>query len=163
MSTQEMTVTEERKRDREVRIHINRHPYESPNPTTGAALYTLGKVPAGFQLYREVQGDQEDEPIHNDTEKEHLTVDEHFYSKQERHKGFDIIVNAEQHHVEKKRVSFEQIVKLGIPTPPPGQNILFTVTYYNGPKANPEGVLTAGQIVKVKNGMVFNVKATDRS
>jgi hypothetical protein len=158
-----MTETENRKRGCEVRIHIDRHAYESPNPTTGAALYALGKVPAGFQLYREVQGDQEDEPIHNDNEKEHLTKDEHFYSKEDRHKGFDIIVNAEQHHVEKKRVSFEQIVKLAFPTPPPGANILFTVTFYNGPKTNPEGVLTAGQTVKVKNGMVFNVKATDRS
>jgi len=163
MNAQEMTATEEKKRGHEVRIHIDRHPYESPNPTTGAALYALGKVPVGFQLYREVQGDKEDEPIHNDNEREHLTPDEHFYSKEERHKGFDIIVNAEQHHVEKKRVSFEQIVKLGFPTPPPGQNILFTMTYYNGPRANPEGVLTAGQTVKVKNGMVFNVKATDRS
>jgi hypothetical protein len=163
METNVMTASETKKRDHEVGIHIDRHPHESPNPTTGTALYALGKVPAGLQLYREARGDQEDEPIHNDNEKEHLTPDEHFYSKQEHHKGFDIIVNAEKHHVEKKRVSFEQIVKLAFPTPPPGQNILFTVTYYNGPKDNPEGVLTAGQSVKVKNEMVFNVKATDRS
>ncbi len=163
MTTETVAAPEAKKRNHEVRIHIDRHPYESPNSTTGAALYTLGKVPAGFQLYREVQGEKEDEPIHNDNEKEHLTLDEHFYSKEERHKGFDIIVNAEQHHVEKKRVSFEQVVKLAFPTPPPGANILYTVTYYNGPKANPEGVLTAGQTVKVKNEMVFNVKATDRS
>jgi len=163
MITLEIETKEAKQRDHAVRIHIDRHPYESPNPTTGAALYALGKVPEGFQLYREVQGDKEDEPIDNDNEKEHLTPDEHFYSKRERHKGFDIVVNAEQHHVEKKRISFEQVVKLAFPTPPPGQNILFTVTYYNGPKANPEGVLTAGQIVKVKNGMVFNAKATDRS
>jgi len=163
METNVMTAPESKRRDHVVHIHIDRHPYDSPNPTTGAALYALGKVPAGFQLYREVQGDKEDEPIHNDNDKEHLTPDEHFYSKKERHKGFDIIVNAEQHHVDKKRVSFEQIVKLAFPTPPPGGNILFTVTYYNGPRANPEGVLTAGQIVKVKNEMVFNVKATDRS
>jgi hypothetical protein len=146
-----------------VRIHIDRHPYESPTPTTGAALYLLGKVPNGFQLYREARGDHEDEPIDNDEEKECLTPDEHFYSKEEHHKGFDIIVNAEQHHVDKKHASFEQIVKLAFPTPPPGKNILFTVTYYNGPKVNPEGILTAGQIVKIKNKMVFNVKATDRS
>jgi hypothetical protein len=158
-----ITATETKKHGQEVRIHIDRHPYESPNPTTGAALYALGKVPTGFQLYREVAGDEEDEPIHDDNEKEHLTPDEHFYSKEERHKGFDIIVNAEPHHVDKKRVSFEQIITFGFPTPPPGQSILFTVTYYNGPKANPEGVLTAGQTVKVKNRMVFNVKATDRS
>lgn len=29
-----------------VRIHIDREPYESPNPTTGAALYMLGGVGA---------------------------------------------------------------------------------------------------------------------
>jgi hypothetical protein len=163
MNAEATIASEAKKRDQEVRIHIDRHPYESPNPTTGAALYALGKVPAGFQLYREARGDQEDEPIHNDNEKEHLTPDEHFYSKEGHHKGFDIIVNAEKHHVDKKRASFEQIVKLAFPTPPPGQNVLFTVTYYNGPKANPEGILTAGQTVKIKNEMVFNVKATDRS
>ncbi len=163
MNAESTIASETKKQDHEVRIHIDRLPYESPNPTTGAALYALGKVPAGFQLYREARGDHEDEPIHNDNEKERLTPDEHFYSKEERHKGFDIIVNAEQHHVDKKRVSFEQIVKLAFPTPPLGQNVLFTVTYYNGPKANPEGFLTAGQTVKVKNEMVFNVKATDRS
>jgi hypothetical protein len=163
MNTQEMTITEEKKRDRLVRIHIDRHPYESPNPTTGAALYILGKVADGFQLYREATGNEEDEPIHNDNEKERLVQDEHLYSRKEPHKGFDIIVNAEQHHVEKKRVSYEQIVRLAFPTPPPGGNIHFTVTYYNGPKANPDGTLTAGQTVKVKNEMVFNVKATDRS
>jgi len=163
MNTKETTENEAKKREHEVRIHIDRHPYESPNPTIGAALYVLGKVPQGFQLYREARGDKEDEPIHNDAEREHLTPDEHFYSKEERHKGFDIIVNAEQHHVEKKRITFEQVVKLAFPVAPAGQNILFTVTYYNGPKVNPEGVLTAGQTVKIKNGMVFNVKATDRS
>lgn len=40
---------------------------------------------------------------------------------------------------------------------------MFVVTYYNGPKANPEGKLTAGHKVKVQNKMVFNVKATNRS
>jgi hypothetical protein len=163
MNKQEMTENDSKMRVHEVRIHIDRKPYESPNLTTGAALYELGKVLPGFQLYREGHGDKEDEPIHNDGEHEHLTQDEHFYSKEERHKGFDIIVNAEQHHMEKKRVSFEQVVKLAFPVPPPGQNILYTVTYYNGPKVNPEGILTAGQTVKVKNGMIFNVKATDRS
>jgi hypothetical protein len=163
MNTQSKTETEEKMRGHEVRVHIDRHAYESPNPSTGAALYALGKVTAGFQLYREVQGNEEDEPIHNDSEHEHLTQDEHFYSNGECHKGYDIIVNAELHHVEKKHVSFEQVVKLGFPTPPSGQNILFTVTYYNGPRTNPEGILTTGQTVKLKNRMVFNVKATDRS
>ena len=41
----------------EVRIHIDEHHYQSPTPTTGAALYMLGKVAAGMELYREVRGD----------------------------------------------------------------------------------------------------------
>ena len=49
----------------EVRIHIDRKPYQSPNPATGAALYALGHVPTGYELFREVRGDQEDEPVAN--------------------------------------------------------------------------------------------------
>src|SRR4051812_11348791 len=113
METNVNNTSEKKNGGQQIRIHIDRKPYESPLPTTGSALYALGKVPAGHQLYREVQGDEEDEPIHNDNEKELLTQDEHFYSKKEHHKGFDIIVNAQQEHVEKKRVSFEQIVHFG--------------------------------------------------
>ena len=33
-----------------VRIHIDQKPYESPNPTTGTALYRLGHVRPGWKL-----------------------------------------------------------------------------------------------------------------
>ena len=148
--------------NREVRIHIDRHPCESPNPTVGAALYVLGKVYADRRLFREVQGDEEDEPIFNSDERVHLKVDEHFYSEEGRHAGFDIIVNAQQEHVEVSHLSFEKVVKLAFPQPPQGV-LGFTITYYNGPRHSPDGTLTTGHSVKIKNGMVFNVKATNRS
>jgi hypothetical protein len=44
----------------QVRIHIDQKPYESPNPTTGEALYKLGHVQPGLELFREVKGDKED-------------------------------------------------------------------------------------------------------
>lgn len=66
----------------EVRIHIDRKPYMSPRVTTHAALYVLGHVPAGYELFREVKGDHEDQPIPNDQSQIHLTEDEHFYSAQ---------------------------------------------------------------------------------
>jgi hypothetical protein len=31
-----------------MRIHIDQHPYESPNSITGAELYLLGKVKTGI-------------------------------------------------------------------------------------------------------------------
>ena len=60
-------------------------------------------------------------------------------------------------------MTFDEIVKLAFPTPPPGTNILYTVSYEDGPRINPQGSLKEGQSVKVKNGMIFNVTATDKS
>jgi hypothetical protein len=60
-------------------------------------------------------------------------------------------------------VSFNEIVKLAFPTPPTGANILYTVSYEDGPRVNPQGSLKEGQSVVVKNGMIFNVTATDKS
>lgn len=49
----------------EARIHIDQEPRHSPNPTTGAALYLLGKVQPGLELFREVTGDREDPEVTN--------------------------------------------------------------------------------------------------
>jgi hypothetical protein len=143
----------------EVRIHINRQPYESPNPTTGAALYALGQIGAHQELFKEIGGDREDELIPNDGTKVHLKQDEHFYSQ----KDFVIIVNGQKKTVTTKTVTFDEIVKLAFPTPPSGANILYTVSYEDGPKVNPQGSLKEGGTVKLKDGMIFNVTATDKS
>jgi len=49
----------------EVHISINRKPKVSPNPTAGAALYTLGEIPAGYDLFLEIPGPGDDEFIPN--------------------------------------------------------------------------------------------------
>ena len=64
-----------------VRIHVNREAYQSPNPTTGEALYVLGDIPKHEKLYREVDGDKEDKVVPRDDAQVHLTEDEHFYSQ----------------------------------------------------------------------------------
>ena len=56
-----------------------------------------------------------------------------------------------------------EIAKLAFPTPPEGANILYTVSYEDGPRINPQGSLKEGQSVVVKNWMIFNVTATDKS
>ena len=145
----------------EVRIHIDQHKFKSPNPTTGAALYTLGNVPAGLELYREVTGDKEDKPVENGPEVVHLKEDEHFHSGPP--KTYTIYVNGEQKVVATKRVTFDEIAKLAYPVPPVGDNILYTVSYEDGPPANPQGSMKEGETVEVKNGMIFNVTATDKS
>ena len=147
----------------EVRIHIDQKPYESPNPTNGEALYRLGQVQPGYDLFREVKGDKEDPVIENDDEPIHLREDEHLHSGPAQPRKYTIIVNGRKKIVTTKRVSFGEIVKLAFPTPPEGANILYTVSYEDGPRINPQGSLKEGQSVVVKNWMIFNVTATDKS
>ena len=142
-----------------VRIHIDREPVESPNPTTGEALYLLGHVSENRELFREVGGDREDEFIPRDGKTVHLTGDEHFYTQ----KAVTLLVNGEAQVVTETRLSFDQVVNLAFPVPPAGQCIEFTVTFRNGPPANPKGSLTEGHSVKIKNRMIFDVTPTDRS
>lgn len=142
-----------------VRIHINRAPFESPNPTTGSALYKLGGVGSHQELFREVGGDEEDQAVAHDESPLHLHEDEHFYSE----KDFSIIVNGRKKTVTQKTLTFDQVVALAFDNRPSGENIVFTVTYRNGPKKNSEGTLLEGATVKIKDGMIFNVTATDKS
>jgi hypothetical protein len=144
-----------------VQIDIDQHNCESPNPTTGAVLYTLGNVTAGIELFREVNGKTEDEPIENGPEVVQLKNGDHFRSGP--HKAITIYVNGEQKQVSTKRLSFEELAKIAYPIPPAGDNLLYTVSYEDGPPPNPQGSMKEGETLKVKNGMIFNVTATDKS
>lgn len=144
-----------------VRIHIDQKPVESPNPTTGVALRALGNIAHAVALFHEVTGNQEDPLVPNDLEPIRLVEDEHFHSGPER--DITIIVNGRKKVVSKRKLSFDQVVALAFNPVPTGPNILFTITYRHGPKVNPEGTLTKGETVRIKEGMVFNVTQTDKS
>jgi hypothetical protein len=74
-----------------------------------------------------------------------------------------IIVNGRKKVVTAKELSFEEVVALAFENPPSGENVFFTVTYRRGHGQKPEGTLVKGETVKVKDGMIFNVTATDKS
>lgn len=74
-----------------------------------------------------------------------------------------IIVNGRRKVVKKDKLSFVEVLALAYDPVPEGENWAFTVTYTKGPKQNPKGTLTMGQSVKVEDGMIFNVTATDKS
>jgi hypothetical protein len=146
-----------------VRIRIDRMAYESPNPTTADALYILGKVSEHHVLYRELQGDHEDQPVPRGQEEVQLSEDEHFYSAEDHKQGIKIIVNAREEIVYRHRLSYEQVVKLAYPSPPSPDVIGYVVTYFKGHEHQPQGDLTAGRSVRIYNGVVFNVTPTNRS
>jgi hypothetical protein len=82
---------------------------------------------------------------------------------QGHNKEFTIIVNGRQKVVTEKELSFVEIVALAFDHPPTGPNIVFTVTYRRGEGNKPEGTMVDGDKVKIKDGMIFNVTATDKS
>jgi hypothetical protein len=145
----------------EVRIHIDEKAYESPNPTTGAALYALGNVKPGMELFREVAGDREDPEVDNGPEVIHLKQDEHFHSGPP--KVYHIIVNGRKKEASTKILTFNQVVALAFNPVPSGPNVQFSVTYRKGPKKNPEGTMTEGETVRIKDGMIFDVTETNKS
>lgn len=79
-------------------------------------------------------------------------------------KTITIIVNGREKTVEKNdQISSQELVSLAFENPPTGEFICFTITYRKGHGNKPDGNLAEGEFVKVKDGMIFNVTATDKS
>jgi hypothetical protein len=144
-----------------VRVHIDQNPYDSPSATTGAALYALARIHQGLELFREVEGNQEDQLVANDGHEIHLTQDEHFHSGKDR--KFRIIVNLEEKIVTQRVLTFWEVVRLAYPPSADGPNVVYTVTYKKAAGPHRDGTLDDGQSVEVKNGTIINVRRTDRS
>jgi hypothetical protein len=78
-------------------------------------------------------------------------------------RAFPIVVNGRRKVVHGQSISFEEVVAVAFDPVPSGPNYVFTVSYRNGPPANPDGNLLDGQSVCIKEGMVFNATVTDKS
>jgi multiubiquitin len=147
--------------DRRVRVHIDQERHDSPNPTTGAALYALAGIHEGLDLFREVEGDREDEPIARTEREIRLVQDEHFHSGKDR--KYRIIVNLEEKIVDRRVLTFREVVKIAFPDVKDGPGVVYTVTYKKAAGPQREGTLAEGQHVEVKNGTIFSVTRTDKS
>jgi hypothetical protein len=147
----------------EIRVHIDQEPHISPNPTTGAALYALGQVGEGLELFKEVEGDREDGAVPKDATELHLREDEHFHSGKGRERKFRIVVNLEPKEVEQRVLGFREVVALAFPKPDFKPTIIYTVTYKRAVAPTHEGSLIEGENVEIKNGTIFNVTKTDKS
>jgi len=82
---------------------------------------------------------------------------------EEKHgsKTYTVYVNGRKREVAQHKLTYLEVVQLAYPGEVPTDVIVFTVTYSN-PHGR-DGALTAGQSVPVKDGMIFNVRKTDRS
>ena len=76
---------------------------------------------------------------------------------------FKIIVNGREKIVAQHELTYVDVVRLAFENPEFTENVIYTVTYKRGPDQKPEGTMVAGDLVKVKPGMIFNVTPTNQS
>lgn len=143
------------------RFELDGHIINWPvTPILGGTLLKLARKDDGFDVILGL-ADEPDKIIESD---EVASLDktgvERFYT---RLKEITIIVNSREKTVTKKELTFDELVALAFENPPSGEFICFTITYRNGPRNKPEGTLIEGKSVKIKEGMIFNVTATDKS
>lgn len=81
----------------------------------------------------------------------------------DKEKAFTIVVNGREKPVTQRDLSFHDVVALAFDNPANTGNTIYTITYRRGEGSKPEGTLVEGESVKVKDGMIFNVTATDKS
>lgn len=77
-------------------------------------------------------------------------------------KEFTIIVNGREKTVTQRELTFDELVVLAF-GPPNVETSVYTITYQKGPDKKERGGLVAGDSVKLKTGMIFNVVRTDKS
>ncbi|MBK8484748.1 MAG: multiubiquitin domain-containing protein [Saprospiraceae bacterium] len=80
-----------------------------------------------------------------------------------KRKKVTIIVNGTPHEVEKDEITYEEVVMFAFPDYPQHPEINYSVKYKRGHGDKPEGILSPGGKVKVKNEMIFDVSATGQS
>jgi hypothetical protein len=78
-------------------------------------------------------------------------------------KTYKIIVNAREHDFKGDEITFDQVIILAFGSVSTDPNIAYTVTYKRGHGNKPEGSMVKGDVVKVKEGMIFNATATNKS
>lgn len=78
-------------------------------------------------------------------------------------KQYTIIVNSREKIVTDHKLTYLQVVQLYLNGAPLDTNAIYTITYRKGNNDNHEGSMVEGDVVIIKDGMVFNVTATTKS
>ena len=81
----------------------------------------------------------------------------------EAKKTVTIIVEGTPHEWPKGEITYAEVVTLEVPDYPQHPEITYSVKYTKGRGDKPEGVISPGGSVKVKDGMIFSVSETGQS
>jgi len=82
---------------------------------------------------------------------------------EEKKKVVTIIVEGAPHEWTKGEITYSEVVTLEVPDYAQHPEITYSVKYVRGHGSKPEGTLSSGSSVKVKEGMIFSVSETGQS
>jgi len=150
------------KGDRTYSFTINERGFEWGDASiSGDDIRAIAAIPDDHELIVDSDGDR----VLEDDEDVRLKREgvERIFSRPGEARSVTIIVNTRPKLISSRWLTFIELIELAFETPPVGENVAFTVSYRKGPKRRPEGSLLEGGKIRIKEGMVFNVSATDKS
>lgn len=149
---------------RKLQFFINEQPFTwYEQYIKGSQIRQIGNISPDYEIFLDIKEGWQDDAILDDE-----VVDlarpgkERFYSK-EKQIDVSIIINGTPHKWNKKQISFVEVIFLAYGEYIEKPTMVYTVAYEDGPKENPENSMIKGQIVFVKNKMIFHATATDKS
>lgn len=74
-----------------------------------------------------------------------------------------VIVNAKVKPWNNDKISFDEVVILEYGSITSNPNIIYTINYVKGVPGKPNGTMVKGEVISVKNKMIFNVTQTNKS
>lgn len=74
-----------------------------------------------------------------------------------------IIVNGTQYEWHTRFITYAEVVTLDVPDYSQHPEITYSVKYTNGPVSKPEGILSPGGTVEIREDMIFSVSETGQS
>lgn len=129
----------------------------------GIQIRELGKISSEDDIFLDIKEGWQDDQILDDEVVDLARPGKERFVSKAKTKEFIIIVNAREKAWSEKTISFEQVVTLAFGSYDNNPNKGYTVTYSRGMEPKPEGTMVKGAIINVKNKMVFDVTATDKS
>lgn len=129
----------------------------------GARVRQQGNIPPNQDLFLVIEKPWEDELIEDSTWINLARPGLEQFVSREVDRHVILIVNAREKEWNKKTITFQEAVTLHYGSFDPNPKVSYSVTYKNGPRQNPEGIVSLGETLIVKNKMQFHVSRTNES
>ena len=74
-----------------------------------------------------------------------------------------IYIRGREYKISDDKISYNEVVNRAYPHGKQGPDYEYDVTWKDGPKDKPDGILKEGDTISIVDGMKFDVKFTDKS